>query len=134
MNITLEADYAVKIVDCLAKVYPQRMDAASISQETGVTLRFSLKILSKLASSKIVRSFKGANGGYELSCHPSMITLKDVIETVEGPFIFSRCLAPGHVCSTPSQCQKGDCRFQKVYDEISKEVRQRLSEVTFETK
>ena len=132
MNITLEADYAVKIVDCLAKSYPKRMDASSISEETGVTLRFSLKILSKLAGSKIVCSFKGANGGYELSRPPALITLRDVIETVEGPFTFSRCLAPGHVCTNPAFCNCGDCRFQKVYDDISKEVRRRLEEVTFD--
>ncbi len=134
MNITLEADYAVNIVDCLAKAYPKRMDAASISQETGVTLRFSLKILSKLAAAKIVCSFKGVNGGYELACHPSLITLKDVIETVEGPFAFSRCLCLDNSGAAPYQCQNKGCRFQKIYDEISREVRQRLSEVTFEVK
>ena len=132
MNITLEADYAVKIVDCLADVYPKRLDAATISLTTGVTLRFSLKILNKLVASGIVCSFKGAKGGYELSAPPAQITLKDVIETVEGPFIFSRCLAPGHVCSAPQHCQKGSCRFQKVYDEISEEVRKRLEKITFE--
>ena len=36
MHITLEADYAVRIVHCLAK-NGQRMDAKSISDETGVT-------------------------------------------------------------------------------------------------
>ena len=134
MNLTLEADYAVMLVQCLSENYPKRMDAASISKETGVTLRFSLKILSKLAGAKIVNSFKGANGGYELARHPSLITLNDVIETVEGPFTFNRCLTPGHICQNPSLCGHGDCRFQKVYDDISKEVVRRLQEVTFEIK
>ena len=40
MHITLEADYAVRIVHCLAK-NGQRMDAKSISDETGVTLSAS---------------------------------------------------------------------------------------------
>ena len=44
MHITLESDYAVRIVSCLAK-NGGRMDARSIAEETGVTLRFSLKIL-----------------------------------------------------------------------------------------
>lgn len=71
MNITLETDYAVKIVDCLAGAFPKRVDAAKISVETGVTLRFSLKILSKLAANNIVNSFKGAKGGYELASSPN---------------------------------------------------------------
>ena len=44
MHITLESDYAVRIVYCLAQ-RGTRMNAASIAEETGVTLRFSLKIL-----------------------------------------------------------------------------------------
>ncbi|MEG2144357.1 MAG: Rrf2 family transcriptional regulator [Oscillospiraceae bacterium] len=131
MNITLEADYAVKIVDCLALNYPKRVDATTLSLKTGVTLRFSLKILHKLAVSGIVCSFKGAKGGYELTQSPEKITLREVIETVEGPFIFSRCLAPGHICTAPKGCQKTDCRFQKVYDEISEDVRKKLEQVTF---
>ena len=58
----MEADYAVRIVHCLAK-NGQRMDAKSISDETGVTLRFSLKILRKLVSAGIIKSYKGTQGG-----------------------------------------------------------------------
>ena len=58
MHITLEADYAVRIVYCLAAA-GKRMDAKAISDDTAVTLRFSLKILRKLVAGGIVRSFKG---------------------------------------------------------------------------
>lgn len=66
MYITLEADYAVRIVNCLAK-NGSRMDAKALSAATGVTLRFSLKILRKLVAQGIVRSYKGTQGGYELA-------------------------------------------------------------------
>ena len=46
MHITLESDYAVRIVSRLAR-QGGRMDAKRIAEETGVTLRFSLKILRK---------------------------------------------------------------------------------------
>lgn len=49
MYITLEADYAVRIVDCLAR-NAIRMDAKTLAAHTGVTLRFSLKILRKLVA------------------------------------------------------------------------------------
>jgi len=50
MHITLEADYAVRIVDRLAS-QEGRLDAKSIAADTGVTPRFTLKILRKLAAS-----------------------------------------------------------------------------------
>ena len=73
MHITLESDYAVRIVYCLAQ-NGGRMEAAAIAEQTGVTLRFSLKILRKLVAGGLVKSYKGAGGGYELAgggpvCH-----------------------------------------------------------------
>ena len=55
MHMTLEADYAVRIVEFLA-VNPGRADAKTISERTSVTLRFTLKILRTLVSDGIVRS------------------------------------------------------------------------------
>ena len=98
MYITLETDYAIRIVDCLVHS-DHRMDAQSISEATYVSLRLSLKILRKLVTAGIVQSFKGAKGGYILAREPIDITLRDVIEAVEGPYRFSRCLAEDYECA-----------------------------------
>ena len=131
MHITLEADYAVRIVHCLAK-NGQRMDAKSISDETGVTLRFSLKILRKLVSAGIIKSYKGTQGGYEIARPLEEITLNDVIETVEGSFALSRCLRQDYDCGQ-SCCGDGDCNcvFRGIYEEISEEVKEKLTAVKF---
>ena len=130
MHITLEADYAVRIVNCLSKAQ-SRMDAKAISEATGVTLRFSLKILRKLVAAGLVKSYKGTHGGYELAKEPKDLTLYDVIHTVEGPYELSRCISPDFNCT-----QKGEqncvCRFNKVYSDISNMVIERLKAVTFD--
>ena len=125
MHITLEADYAVRIVQCLAE-NSRRMDAKSISDQTGVTLRFSLKILRKLVAAGIIKSYKGTQGGYEVARPLEEITLNDVIETVEGPFQLSRCLKNSYGC-----CQEGSCVFRGIYNDISSDVQQRLSSIRF---
>ena len=56
MYFTLETDYAIRIVDTLARSQ-KRLDAKTISEMTGVTLRFSLKILRKLVAAGIIKSF-----------------------------------------------------------------------------
>ena len=91
MHITQESDYAVRIVYCLARE-ARRMDARTISEQMAISLRFSLKILGKLAQSGLVVSYKGNRGGYELSRPAAQITLRQVIEAVEGPYRLSRCL------------------------------------------
>lgn len=127
MYITQEADYAIRIIHCLAKDGGRR-DARSISREVYVTLRFSLKILGKLSSAGLVQSFKGNRGGYELAQPPANITLQDVLQAVEGPFAISRCLNEGE-CSCGAH---GVCVFQKELSKISQDVNNQLAEITFQ--
>lgn len=125
MVMTLEADYAVRIVDALA-VSNSKKDARSISEETQVPLRFALKILRKLVAGGLIVSYKGARGGYMLAREPAKITLRQVIESVEGPYMISRCQQEEYDCS------KTSCRFYRIYDDISAVVRKKLDSYTFE--
>ena len=128
MQLTLEADYAVRIVYVLS-ANAKRLDAKKISQEAGVTLRFSLKILRKLVSSGIVKSFKGTQGGYELNKAPCEISLLDVIETVEGQIRFNRCTSVEFICTRQKD---SPCKFKQVFNDISNVIREKLSQVTFD--
>lgn len=127
VHITLETDYAIRIVYALA-LEGKRTDAQSISEITGVTLRFSLKILRKLVASGIVKSYKGSQGGYEMARPLDQISLNDVIETIEGEYNLNRCTSGTYNCT-----RKRDrpCQFQKAFLEISKDVRKKLDEYKF---
>ncbi len=128
MRISLETDYAVRIVDCLVNVN-KRTSASEIAEKTRVTEKFCLKILRKLVSAGLVKSFKGVGGGYELNKRPEEITLKQVIETIEGPIVLSRCLQEDFNCEhNGSNCT---CYFHKVFYEVSKEMAERFDSVTF---
>ncbi len=131
MRISLETDYAVRIVDCLAG-QEGRTSAAVIAEKTRVTEKFCLKILRKLVSQGIVRSYKGVGGGYELNKSPEEITLKQVIETIEGPIVLSRCLQNDFNCEhKDGNCT---CYFYQVFYEVSKEMAERFDSVTFKRK
>ena len=126
MHITLETDYAIRIVLYLAQTN-KRVEAKNIAENTEVTLRFALKILRKLVAEKIVKSFKGTQGGYELNKKPEEITLASIIETVEGTYYLSRCLNPEQGCNREG---KTSCKVQRVFFEISKMVQAELDKVT----
>ncbi|MDL2233894.1 Rrf2 family transcriptional regulator [Ruminococcaceae bacterium OttesenSCG-928-L11] len=128
MHITLETDYAIRIVDCLAR-NRQRMGAQAISEQNGVTLRFSLKILSKLVAAGIVRSYKGAQGGYEIARPLDQISLNDILETIEGPYQFSRCLSSNHICT---RNEDGHCRYHMLFERLSEQIRTQLKETTMD--
>jgi len=128
MYITLESDYAIRIVGCIKKEN-KRIYAKAISEKTGVTLRFALKILRKLVANGIIKSYKGTQGGYELAKAPSDISLMDIIETVEGKYYFSRCLNEECGCN---RGMSGVCQYQKIFNEISQIVEEKLNSYTFD--
>ena len=124
MVMTLEADNAVRIVEYLTK-HPERRDARTISEETQIPLRFSLKILRELVTEGMVCSFKGAKGGYTLAKSPEEITLRQVIELVEGRYMLSRCQKEEYSCG------RAHCRLHSIYEKISEDVRRELESYTF---
>lgn len=127
MHINLESDYAVRIVRCLAQS-GERQDAQTLAENARVSLRFTLKIMRKLVAAGLVKSYKGARGGYVLGRPAEAITLRQVIEAVEGPYRFSRCVDADYVCS----CLPADaCPFHAVYDEITQMVVAKLDAVNF---
>ncbi len=131
MHITLEADYAVRIVDALAQE-DKIIDARTLSERTGVPQRFSLKILRNLVSGGIAKSYKGAKGGYMLARAPEEVTLRQVIEAIEGPYQLSRCLGQEYPCTMGNETCI--CRFYGIFNDISLIVREKLDEVTFARK
>lgn len=128
MFLNNETDYAIRIVSCLAK-QTDRLDAAAIAEKTGVTPRFTLKILHRLVQGGIVRSFKGNKGGYILAKSPEEITLLQVVEEIYGKLTLSRCHSDGSCgCTHPN----GFCDFKGVFSDITTYMRKKLSEVTFD--
>ena len=129
MHINWESDYAVRLVQQLARIN-KKTDAKTLAALTDVSPRFTLKIMQKLVSGDIVQSFKGAQGGYVLSRPAGEITLRQVIEAVEGPYRFSRCHEEGQGCNCSSE--GGCCPFQSVFDDITRTVTDKLERTTFD--
>lgn len=127
MRITLESDYALRILASMAS-YDGITDAKTVSSDTSVTLRFTLKILHKLVQGDIVESFKGARGGYKLKESPKDISLKRVIELIDGPIAISRCVDTKEQCSL--NCDKAACKLHHIFDGVSTELASKLDKIT----
>lgn len=120
MKITQETDYAFRILLFLSRLGQGiKVDAKTISDTEGVTLRFTLKILRKLTISKLVVSFRGVNGGYALNHSPSNITMKEVIEAVEGSIYLNKCLCNTENCNLK---RSSSCKLHKAFLGIQKKV------------
>lgn len=126
MRITLESDYALRIITTMA-MHDMVIDAGKISEETSVTQRFTLKILNKLVKGGIITSYKGARGGYKLAIPADTISLKTVIELIDGPIAIARCVDSGESCSL--NCDKTACIYHHIFDNISLDLAKRLDSI-----
>ena len=127
MRITLESDYALRILTELAE-HNDVVDANSLSEATSVTIRFTLKILNKLVKKGFVSSYKGARGGYKLKLPKEQITLKSVIELIDGPIVIARCLETSEACSLNKD--KTSCTYHHIFNTISLDVAKKLDAIT----
>ena len=127
MRITLESDYALRILTELAE-HDDVVDANALSVATSVTIRFTLKILNKLVKNGFVSSYKGARGGYKLKLHKEDITLKSVIELIDGPIVIARCLETSEACSLNKD--KTSCTYHHIFNTISLDVAKKLEAIT----
>lgn len=127
MRITQEADYALRIVCHLAR-QEDTVGARTLSEALAVTPSFTLKILRKLSREGLVQGTRGAEGGYALAADPDLLTVRRVIEVIDGPIEISRCLSDGHGCRYNPD--KSCCRFHHVFAELNRQLTERLDRLT----
>jgi Rrf2 family protein len=94
MRVSAKADYAVRAAVELAAAGEGPVKGERIAKAQGIPLRFLENILGELRHAGIVRSQRGAEGGYWLARRPEEITLADVFRAVEGPLASVRSESP----------------------------------------
>lgn len=86
MRVSAKVDYAIRALAQIAALDdagPVKADVIAELQD--IPVRFLLDILGDLRAKHLVRSQRGADGGYQLARPASEIALADVIRALEGP-------------------------------------------------
>lgn len=126
MRLSSLADYAVVLMAAAARHCGQaRINAAILAEETGIPLPTVQKLVSKLSTAMLLRSVRGAGGGFKLARPAAAITLADIIEAVEGPIAMTSCVETGkHDCA-----MEGHCSVQPHWPMVNHAVRGALAGV-----
>jgi len=129
MKITQEADYGLRVVLHLCKLgYGEKIESKVISENEGIPLRFLLKLLRKLIQADIIRSYRGVKGGYSINKLPQQITLKDVIEAIDGPVCVNRCVIEPSFCNLN---RSGVCIVHRAMIKVQKNLNAELESINF---
>lgn len=72
---------------------------SEISETQHIPEKFLAKIFQSLSKAGIIRSHRGVRGGFTLARPASDITVKDVLETIQGPYHLMKCLHDTAACT-----------------------------------
>ena len=93
MNFTSKEEYGLRAVIHLAmheSAWP--VQTREIAATEGIPEQFLEQVLAALRRAGIVRSIRGASGGYELANSPRNITAGDVLRALSGPIAPITCI------------------------------------------
>jgi Rrf2 family protein len=93
MQVTRAVDYGIRALVLMAR-HPvgTRFFLHDLSKQAGLPRNYLVKVLKSLADRSIVCSYRGIKGGFSLGLRPDEITLRDVIEAIDGPIAIIACL------------------------------------------
>ena len=87
MKISKKAEYAIRAVINIAQNKNTKpLQISEISQKESIPIKFLEQILLNLKNSGILISKRGANGGYLLAKSPTDISIRMILDIIDGPF------------------------------------------------
>lgn len=127
MQITRQADYALRAMLYLARLDPNRRAATSqIAEEQRIPPSFLAKIISQLSIAGLIHTSRGARGGVSLARQPEDISVLEVVEAIDGPITLNECT---HAAGS---CPFGDnCPLRPLWCETQSELVDRLRRTNF---
>lgn len=127
MKITSRAtDYALLLVMYLAALPPdQSASARQVAQYHKLSLRFLANIANKLSIARLVISHRGVGGGMKLVKPGNKISLREVIEAVDGPIQTMFCQNTHELCS-----HEALCHMKLFWDRLQGDVVAKLSKTS----
>nr|WP_269329323.1 Rrf2 family transcriptional regulator [Kineosporia babensis] len=100
VQISAKTDYAVRALLMLASKSPELVKVDVLIAQQDLPRKFVEAILSELRRAGLVRSQRGADGGYALARPADQITIGSVIRVVDGPLAEVRGLRPHETAYT----------------------------------
>jgi Rrf2 family transcriptional regulator, iron-sulfur cluster assembly transcription factor len=105
MRFTKAEDYGLYGVLYLAEQENDRVVPLSeVSKEQDVPEKFLAKIFQSLSKAGIVKSHRGVKGGFTLAKPAEQISIRNLLETIQGPYFLSKCLYDDKECAKSYNC------------------------------
>lgn len=121
--LSKRAKYAIKTILYLYEHRsPTPISAKTISEKERIPYKFLENILRELKTHQVVKSIRGAGGGYVLAKDPNDITVAHLMRIIDGPIALIPCVSERFYESC-GECENEEtCRIRKLFSELRSEM------------
>ena len=130
LKLSTKGRYGARLMLNLARHHAEGEESVilrNISQEEEISIRYLEQIIIPLKIHKLLKSTRGAGGGYALNKHPSKIILLDIIEILEGDISLVDCVDDEDCCE-----RREDCPTFHLWQESSQLLKDYFSTITLQ--
>jgi Rrf2 family protein len=110
MKLSTRSRYGVRLMTCLACA--NNGDKPVLLKDIAAAEEISEKYLSliviPLRAAGLIKSQRGARGGYNLARDPDKISLQSIIEAIEGEIYLVHCIKQSSGCNRSATCPTRD--------------------------
>ena len=126
MQVSRKVDYALRAIIYLSvQKDGHPVSVKEMAAHRRIPRKFLEKIIQDLIRADLVKSHRGAHGGYTLARTPDHVSFRDVIEAVEGPISINLCVTEHRDCSVLSSCN-----MQRIWQEGQRRMLEYFSDTT----
>ena len=130
MKVSLRSTYGIRAaVDLAMQTGAAPIQAKSIARRQGIPARFLEQVLHAMKKAGLVSSQRGAQGGYVLSKKPSDLSVAEILEALDGPFL---SVAGLNGQNSLRRGAKADLLLANVWDRVYAAERHVLEAITVE--
>lgn len=128
MKISTKGHYGVLAMFDLAQHHGEGpVSLKSIAERQGLSEHYLEQLIASLRKAGLVKSVRGAQGGYVLAKEPEEIRVGDIIRVLEGPIAPVECVNEGDV----EQCNKADfCITKNVWERVKDSIEDVLDSIS----
>ena len=127
LRMSKMADYGTLILTTMVHEPERIQSAAGIAAMIRVPVPTVSKILKILTREGLVRSLRGAKGGYMLSRSPTQITISHIINAMDGPIGMTECSITPGLCT-----QETGCPVRANWQKVNRVVLHALDQITLD--
>src|SRR5690554_2913687 len=129
MKISTKGRYGLRaLIDLAANESSRATPLREISERQNISEQYLEQLFASLRKAGIVKSVRGAHGGYLLNDLPENITVKDVLTALEGPIAPVDCVLSN---DGKKECSSGDsCVTYNLWLKMKENIEQLLDSVT----